>query len=179
MMDVISAADIAALLGNIKGVLLAFKPLVGIVGKVLGLALIGWGLLSAVMDKGRGEAKYAGSIAKIIFGTILLNLSGAIAMSGESITGTALDIGQGYSPSGSAVWVQAVHVAFYTAWIVGLIGFIKGWKDLSHHDPDRRGAAITMIIGGTAAMNLPTLLGAVAELGPGTPFGYLGQLLGL
>lgn len=175
----ISAADVAVLLGNIKTVLGQAVPTIGLWGKILGFVIIAWGLFSAISDKGKGDLRIGPAIFKILFGSLLLNLGGAIAMSGNSITGTALEIGEGYSPEGPAVWASAVHVAFYTAWVVGLIGFIKGWKDLSHHDPDRRGAAITMIIGGTLAMNLPAVMKAVVALGPGTPFEALGKMLGL
>lgn len=168
--------DLGALnYGQMLGDVAALGELVRLGAKVLGFLLVGGGLVRLIVGSGRtvdAENMLFGGVGlTILCGGILLSIDSFIAIAGLSIGAGAdmKDVGVAASKApevGPTQFVEAVRFAFGLAWLVGFIGMISGLNTLRVVNQNSQfGLALTKIIGGAFAMNLPTVIRAAGSWG--------------
>ena len=161
--------------GTILKDVVALGELARLVAHVLGFSLLGFGLFRMIRSAGRGgdpeNQVFGGAGLTILCGACLLSINTFIAIAGESIGvgGGMKDVGvaaDSVAAVGPAQFTEAVRLAFGIAWLVGFIGLISGLNTLRVvNQNSQTGFAITKILGGAAAMNLPVMIKAVASWG--------------
>lgn len=161
--------------GAILGDLVALGDLARLVAKVLGFFLIGFGLFRLIRGAGRGgdseSQVFGGAGLSILCGAALLSIDTFMAVAGESLgVGRVMRsvgvIASEVAAVGPEQFSEAVRLAFGVAWIVGFMGMISGLNTLRMTGQNSQtGFAITKILGGTAAMNLPSIIKAMAGWG--------------
>ena len=176
--------------GVIMGDLVALGDLLLLAARVLGFGLLGLGLLRLIVGAGRtvdAENMLFGGVGlTILCGACLLSITTFIDVAGVSIGGVEQGLSsvgvtegivtKGVKDTGPEQFAAMVRVAFGVAWVIGLLGIISGLNTLRVvNQNSQTGFAITKILGGAAAMNLPTMIKAMSSWGG--IFSQLGKIV--
>jgi len=153
----------------------ALGELARLVARVLGFGLLGLGLGRLIVGAGRSvdaeNMLFGGVGLTVLCGACLISIDTFIGVAGlsigadDSIKNVGIAAGQA-TAVGPAQFTEAVRLAFGIAWVVGFIGVISGLNTLRIvNQNSQTGFAITKIVGGAAAMNLPAMIKAASNWG--------------
>lgn len=171
-MPALGGLNYGAIQSDIAGLAMLLRDYVA---PVLGFSLLGFGLYRLVRGAGRGmdtESQiFGGAGLMILSGACLLSIQSFMVMAsgsigaGDGMKSVSLAMGQVKSV-GTAEFTAAVQVAFGISWVIGLLGMISGLNTLRVTGQNSQfGFALTKILGGACAMNLPVIIKAAAGWG--------------
>jgi len=141
----------------------AWTPLL-LIAAAIGFVMFGVGLIRMVQKQGQGGSFGAiyDSAMTVFAGLLLLNLSVFLKIMTASVLASQMadDPLSFQANTGNSATATMVTFAVVVVAIVGLIGFIRGIILLTHANEDPRAvwSAITHLIGGTIAMNIPSFM---------------------